>query len=429
MTREEISQYALFALQRNNGGTLAIDPGVGKTKIAINFIISRESKNVIVLVPTINLIENWKKELEKWHIKPASLHSYYYVKDGQTKIVSIQFETIQGFYRKRLNNPSNYLIIADEIHTMVTDTYKQFFINNKGAIFVGLTGTPEEYKPEKSVIYKEYIPIVYRYLQMAAKDSIVNSRKYFVLRTNLSNELIHIPGWNYKVSEAEALKYYNRKLEEAGEKIQKYFDERGILDGNYFKSASNWCWLKQGTSYEKKLGFPYLKAVSERKSFVLNQNTTADLTKRIITSPICDEGVLIFSNQIEQAKKILQDERFIVHSKKKKSENDKIIFGFNEKLINCIGSCEALQMGMNFSRAKVAVFESYVGSPTKAIQKMGRVDRLPINENAIVIILYVNDSPYEGWYRKSGFPNFSDPNVTVFDDVDLLREHIKGKCL
>lgn len=432
MTREQVQQQALSALIKNKGGTVVLDTGTGKTKVAIDYILQNNIVDIIILVPRINLKQVWEDELLKWGIKHYndSKHSYYY-KEDITKLIDIRIDTIQGAYTHIFRN--HLLIIADEIHTMVSDTYKKFFYNHQTSIIIGLTATPEDNKPEKAKVYRDLIPIVYRF-KKAAENGIINGRKYFVLRTDLSKENKKVDGWKYPISEFEVLKYWNRKVEEAGEKIEEYFFTNAIFNGNYFSSASKWCWLGQGDVEQKRLGWPYLKAVSGRKAFLLNQNTTPEIARRLLVPDsskgfddiedcIRGDGRLVFSNQISQIQKILND-GYIVHSKKKKIENDKIIFGFNERVFNTIGSCESLEMGMNFKRANVAIFESYVGSNTKASQKMGRTDRLPINENAIIIIIYINNSPCDGWYRKSGFPNFDDPNVQVFNDVLTLKEAI-----
>lgn len=455
MTRDEVQQQAFDAFG-DKGGTAVLGTGVGKTKLAIDLMKKHKDKTILILYPRTNLRDNWLNELQKWGLNKTVNSNHFYYKDemNNTQVLTVIFSTIQGIYKNKLfNYGHNYLIIADEIHTMCTDTYGEFFYKNHAATVVGLTATPENIKPDKANFYKSIAPIVYTY-RNAAQDGIINNRKYFVFRTDLTDHLQDVPNWKYKISEKEALIYYNRQLKEADEAIRKYYYnlevqmikslggipypyEQFIFQGNSYNSASGWCWGKvKGTTTQKKLGWNYLKAVQERKAFMLNQNTTTGLVEKMLEPykngmleypSLRKEGILIFSNQITQIQKILNDS-FIVHSKKKKKENDQIIFGFNEKIFNRIGSCEALEMGMNFKRAKIAIFESYLGSPTKASQKMGRTDRLPVDENAVIVIIYVNDSPYESWYRKSEFPNFDDPNVTVFTDMNELKKAIQQEC-
>ena len=439
MTREEVQKEAVEALIKNNGGTIVLDTGTGKTKVAIDFIMRMEISDILILVPRIVLQETWVLELTKWGIKKYGIkdyrnNTYYYIDtEGHTQLITIKISTIQKEF-KTINRYEDYLIIADEIHSMFSEQYSQFFYKNPFNCFIGLTATPEDYKVEKKKVYNDIAPIVYTY-KKAAEDNIINGRKYFVLRTDLDNTKKTIDGWKYSISELEVLNFYNRRMEQAGERIQEYFNRVGMFNGNYFSSASKWCWQGRGDNEQKKLGWPYLKAMSDRKAFMLNQNTTTDLVKNLVHTnfnslyPYINDGILIFSNQISQAQKILNDE-YIVHSKKKKDENEKIIYGFDEKVFNIIGSCESLGMGLNFKRAKVAIFESYVGSHTKASQKMGRTDRLPIDENAVIVIIYINNSPCEGWYRKSGFPNFEDENTTVFTNpiklIEALNDNAKS---
>ena len=441
MIREQVQQQAVKALIKNNGGTIVLDTGTGKTKVAINFMLEMQFKQILILVPRIVLQETWVLELIKWGIKKHGDYknnTYYYIdSEGKTQLISIRFGTIQGYYQRSLSDKGeNSLIIADECHALFSEKYSRFFYNNIRATVIGLTATPEDYKKDKQKVYKDIAPIVYTY-NKAAEDNIINGRKYFVLRTDLDNTKKTINGWKYPISELEVLNFYNKRMEQAGERIQEYFNKIGLFNGNYFSSASKWCWQGKGNPEQKKLGWPYLKAMSDRKAFMLNQNTTTDLVAGLFNTynrlhgeyPYIKDGVLIFSNQISQAQKILNDE-YIVHSKKKKDENEKIIYGFDEKVFNIIGSCESLGMGLNFKRAKVAIFESYVGSHTKASQKMGRTDRLPIDENAVIVIIYINNSPCEGWYRKSGFPNFEDENVTVFISpvklIEALNDNAKS---
>ena len=435
MNRAQVQQEALDALLIRPGGTVVLDTGTGKTKVAIDFIKQSEYKYVMILVPRIILKQNWLDELSKWGIKPHNgwMDSFYYQDNkGDTHIVVITIDTIQGLYKSVFSRIEETLFIADEIHTMASNSYSQFFYANKGACIVGLTATPEEYKAEKKKFYNEISPIIYSY-KNAANDQIINNRRYFILRTDLSNVPVQIEGFSQPISEAKALEIFNQRIISTGAAIQEYFDQHWIVNGNYFNSASYWCWQKHGTDEQKKLGWPYLKAVSERKAFLLNQNTTATLSRQILKHPDFPyPGTLVFSNQISQIEKIIRPE-YVVHSKKRKKENDEIVAEFNSGRIGVIGSCESLEMGMNFKRAKIALFESYVGSHTKASQKMGRTDRLPINEEAIIIILYVNNSPYDGWYRKSGFPDFGDPRVLQYTNVESLIKavnyHVKTESV
>ena len=66
-----------------------------------------------------------------------------------------------------------------------------------------------------------------------------------------------------------------------------------------------------------------------------------------------------------------------------------------------MGSCYSLTLGLNLKEAGHAINESYNGSSVQFKQKNGRLDRLPVTDDAIVVFIVVKDTQSEKWFANS----------------------------
>jgi superfamily II DNA or RNA helicase len=111
-------------------------------KVAID-IIGRQLKmnkiaNALVVVPTTNLIEQFKQEFDIWGFD----------------YTDVDFLCIQSAYKLKAKYD---LLVVDEIHTATGPEYQKVFRTVKYDQILGLTATP----PEEMDIINKYCPIVY----------------------------------------------------------------------------------------------------------------------------------------------------------------------------------------------------------------------------------------------------------------------------
>ena len=425
MNREQVQELALNALIENNGGTIVLSPGTGKSKVAIDFIKYKKAKKVLITSPRTNLKQSWEDELEKWKILHHSDDAYNYRHNHMTKSINITLENIQTCYKWSNDKISEYdLIIMDEIHTMATEEYGKLAIKVKrlNITTIGLTGTPDDKKYDKFAFYARYCPIVYRY-EDSSKHGIINKRNYIIYEHELDNSFeveVKTKNKSWKTGEKKQYDYIESKIKEGENLIRKCFDvdEDDYID--YFSHAKSWYWNGNGNTEQKKAGGTYMRAISARKDLLWSLNSTNAIAS-IIAEYILDntnDKILIFSERTDQTSRI---SKYTVHSKNNAETNKQNLYAFDNGFVRQLGSCYSLTLGLNLIGTKYAIMESYNSSDVQFKQRSGRVDRLPVDENAIVIFIVVKNTQCEKWFNEAVKFDINDKVITVNNMEDLVN--------
>lgn len=424
-TRDEIQSEALAALRKNNyHGTDCLSTGTGKTKVAIDAMKEKKPQNVLITSPRTNLKKNWKDELLKWGLleDEFNLGVYWYPKDDKEGAipVSITFENIQTCYKWDKKTLAQFdLIIADEIHTMMTPEYGILFIIAKDLKIpvIGLTATPDIGKEEKKAMYQTLCPIRYEYYD-SAKDGLINKRKYLVYKYDLTNEFKIIGGTKKKPFSIGELDQYTY-LSEQIRKGQRLMAATGSED--WWNDVFNWFYKNQGDQEQKTAAITYLNGIKFRKNFLWNLTSSAtfaiQIKERILSN--ANNKALLFSENINQAKKL---SKYVTHSKQHKDINSKLLQQLNDGDIRELASVRTLTLGLNINNANYIIRESYNGSSTNSTQIDGRGDRLKVDDIATVIWLVPTNTQAETWFNKA-MKDVDESDIAVFTDImELLNE-------
>lgn len=416
MNREQVQSEALQALINNNGGTCVLSTGTGKSKVAIDYIKYSNSRSILITSPRTNLKENWRKELEKWSFQQMNNIGQFVDKNNEEYSPYIIIENIQTMYKWSKERLQLFdLIIADEVHTMTTPEYGQLLINAKelNITTIGLTGTPDDRKKDKFLFYQKYCPIVYRYLD-SAKDGIVNKRKYIVFEYELDDIMqttVTTKTKSWRVGEKKQYNYIQSQIDRGEELIRNILRVPKEDYVNYFGYAKAWYFNKDIAKEKKDAGGMYMRGITARQELLWNLNSTAQLANRLafhIQDTFKDSKVLVFSARTEQAENI---SKYCVHSKNTDELNKERLNAFNLGTIKQLGSCYSLTLGLNLTHAEFAIMESYNGSDVQFKQKAGRLDRLGVDNNAIITFIVVKNTQGEKWFNNS----------VTFDEDDEVR--------
>jgi superfamily II DNA or RNA helicase len=314
-TREIIQMEALEAAKVHNyTGTLAVDPGSGKSKVAIDCIKQGNFKNILITSPRTNLKKSWEDELEKWNIikldHNEQLNAYSISigdnKYSQTSIIFITLENIQTCYKWSIEQLRQFdFIIIDEIHCISKEYFN--LIHNaelcnapqKGIPTLGLTGTPNKSDPFKKEILYTTLPIIYEYFD-AEEDGITNSIKYWIYEYELSDNFKVVTGTKDKkwlIGEAKQYAYLSDQYEKGKTMMTElegsdYFNtsllwmkgKELIVDPTYKPdpensfNISNIPMIEVPCSKEKKLaGTKFFFAVRKRKEFLWNLESSKQI--------------------------------------------------------------------------------------------------------------------------------------------------------
>ena len=73
---------------------LELSTGVGKSKLALEFINKHSSKNILIVVPRLVLINNWKDEIKKWGFEELLNHIVFTTYNSLHKHIDNQWNVI-----------------------------------------------------------------------------------------------------------------------------------------------------------------------------------------------------------------------------------------------------------------------------------------------------------------------------------------------
>lgn len=433
ITRDTLRKEASDLLAQKGKGTIVADMGSGKSWIALDSMLKVSSNfpadyviKVLITSPRTNLKDNWRTELKKFGLKQKNDETWLgKTESGELVEYDIILENVQTAYKWAKSEWIKFdIIIADEIHTMVTEEYSQVFDIPHTYLF-GFTGTADDIKDEKAVLYEEVAPILLRYEQ-AATDGLINKRRYILFRKRLlsSHKLsITIRKKIHLMGEFEANRYFNN-LVSARDRILKQM----FRSSNSAWSIANRTIGNPGsTPRQKMFAFAYKKAIRERAELLYNLPSNVALVNILINKiqEVDSEGkVLVFSKRNDQVVKICGDN--VVYQKNTADENTEVLRRFNDDEIKVIGSCESLTLGLNLTRPKYAIVESFTGSATETLQKLGRTNRLDKDDFAINTFIVPKDTQATKWFESFMYEaGLSYSDFEIVDNSNEFKETIE----
>lgn len=153
---QRIGTASLIEQQR---AILGDDPGLGKSKQALDAAVAIKATKILVLAPK-TLTYNWRDEIEKWHpglkfgIAPDAPKARY---EFWQSVYSGKVNVVIANYEKVILNDWPMMpwdcVIADEIHFCknhkAARSKKVKEIGKRTPYFFGLSGTPMEIRPDE----------------------------------------------------------------------------------------------------------------------------------------------------------------------------------------------------------------------------------------------------------------------------------------
>ena len=456
MNKTEIQNEAYEAVVKNNYNCVVVlEMGTGKSKLGIDCIKKGNFKNILITSPRTNLKDSWLKELNTWGLELSNIEiptQYRYNKE----IFYITTENIQTTYKWTKEQLQKFdFIIIDEVHLCITKVYKKLILLGieLGIPILGLTGTPDKKSKEKLDFYKTILPIVYEYYD-SAKDGLINKRRYFLYKYDLTNDFkVTVNNakntWEegeekrysyieniFNNSKQTITEYYFKEIKARVDIISKadirlsykrFFNKITSKDLEYFRKIYWQAMKRKKLPYDlyknlrylakddyakfgmkaeyysrlapeeiKPIFWKYVWARNKRKEFLhtLTSSTyiTNKLKERILTNE--NNKILLFSELTSQSEKL---SNYSVHSNKSDETNKQFLKSFNIGEIRELSSVRTLSLGLNLKKVNWAIVESYNSSDTDVKQKLGRTNRLSVEEVANIIIIIPKNTQSEIW--------------------------------
>jgi superfamily II DNA or RNA helicase len=363
MSREEIQNDALKAIEDCNRCGIAVSMGVGKTLIGLQHIFQNydDTLKVLVVAPKRSILKSWVDEAGKFNLNHLLDH--------------ITFST----YISLTKQTDDYdIIYLDECHNLLF-THDAWLSNYKGRI-VGLTGTPPKIaSSEKGMMVNKYCPITYKYItDDAINDGILNDYQIIVHKLKLDdrkNFMQKTRSGQFPTSELSSYNYWSERL----------------LNANGAKDI-------QITRVMR------MKALM---SFPSKERYASKLFETI------EDKVILFANTQDQADKMCPHS---YHSTNTDSEVN--LQKFKSGDISKLSCVLQLNEGVNIPNLKQGIIMHAYGNERKSAQRLGRLLRLNPDEKAIIHILCYSGTVDETWVIQA-LEQYDNSKITWIENGQL----------
>lgn len=355
--RMELQGEAFNQLVENHRVILEWGTGVGKSRVAINFIdyleVIEDKKKVLLLVAETAHKTNWAMEFTKALGEERA----------QELLGNIRMECYNSL--GKCTGEEWDLVVADEGHHLRSDLKVEILRNLKTERILVLSATlSEKGDAEKLVnalnsVYGNFVTLHYD-LQQAIDDGVLPEPHVNVHTLEM---------WNDAEKSYEGINQYLEK------KKKEYI--AATRDDGFFAKSEEELEAMKGRM---------LHAGNIRKQFLARLKTK--MAARIIKQ-YREQNLrfICFCANIDQVDKLGGVN--VVNSKQSKKVNKEIIDRFNDETIDSLFVVGMLQEGVSLKNIQAGLVVQLDGKARRFVQKFGRVMR---SEKPILDILYVPES-------------------------------------
>lgn len=342
--------------------------GFGKTRVAMKIITrmidKKKDAKMIVIVPTDNLKEQWTLELIEREL-----------------IQNVEVYVVNTAIKRTLDCD---LLIVDEVHMMVAETFSAIFTQIKYKLILCLTGTIDRLDG-KQVMLDQYAPICDSItLDDAIEYEWVADYKQYRVMLDVNLE-------DYKVHNTKFLHYFSFFEFDFGEAMKCVSGLYGYRN-TYARSHNK----TVGEVTIAAMGF--IKAMKARKSFIYDHLKKIEIADKIINARQ-NAKIITFTKSVDHAKLICCGD--IYHGKVSKKKKTKMLEDFNTADSGVVNSCQALNVGADVTGVDTIIILSGDSSSITKRQRIGRSIRKEGDKVAEVWHLVIKGTVEEEWFRKS----------------------------
>jgi superfamily II DNA or RNA helicase len=349
-------------------GIFAMATGTGKTITALNCVLEEYKKDgnyrALVLVPTLALIEQWKKEISlfnfkniievsgrtKWREEITKIkNDYLWNITHNYFIVTTYVSFTDPLFQKLINLlGADIILIADEAHNIGAPKVKSAFKSLKLNKRIALSATPKRaYDPEGTIeiekIFNDNPPYCYNFsMKDAIEKEFLTNYFYYPRLVELTEEEFD----NYIHISKKLLKYFNSNTNELKKcsEVEKLL----LLRKQIIHKAKNKLILFQKIvdkikkQRELKFCFIYVPEGFGKKDNGEKFSYIEELTKILYKiSPKTTSNTFLGGDSNRQDK----------------------LKGFSEGKIDVLLAMKCLDEGVDVPKAEIGIFVSSTGNP------------------------------------------------------------------
>lgn len=378
-----LREYQEEALRRWLGskgrGVLVLPTGAGKTVVALE-AIRQLSVKTLIIVPTLDLLSQWREALEiLLHVPEVGI-----LGGGHKVVRSITVSTYDSasLMAPKLSTAFGFLVF-DEVHHLPSPSYRLAAESSLAPYRLGLTATPERYDELHHDLDRLVGPVLYR---IAPK--VLERQGYLAPYQIKTIQIALKPEEQIQYdSYMSVFREYTTRLNE----IEPSWRFDTIVERTIFDPGA-----RKALSYLEKA-----------RRVALEASGKLDQIEGLLEQ-YQDEKVIIFSRYTRIVEKVsdLFGIPLITH-KTKASERQEILSKFKDGSYTKIVTGQVLDEGVDVPDASIGIIISGTGSKREFIQRLGRLLR-PQKEEAILIELVTESTLEDGLARRRRSKDLDD---------------------
>jgi len=374
-------------------GVIQAVTGAGKTRVAIA-AAERELKaggSVVIVVPTIDLLHQWKRELDRLLIDTLEMDiTIGLLGDGYDDSLHdcdvLLTTAASGCRRVLLPADKEGLLIADEVHRYGSESWSR--VLEEG--FEGRLGLTATYEREDSGREKYLDPyfggVVFDVdYKRALEDDVIAPFKIAFVAVRFSP----YERDEYEEHDSKARRYKKRLVEQYGlpeEPFGEFMREVTLLRNAEEGQAS----LQAGL---------YLSAFTKRREVLASAQSKYARLNDLTDAVLQADKTIVFAQTREAAEKAVAGfteggvNGAVLTSHMDRMERKQVLAGFEDGTHELVAAPRLLDEGIDVADADLAMVLATSRSKRQMVQRMGRVLRLKDdNRLARLAILYVEDT-------------------------------------
>ena len=349
-TTYELRSYQQEALDAwraaNDRGVLELPTGSGKTVVAIAAMAALETPTLVV-VPTIDLLEQWRDELSAEFDRPIGQ-----LGGGEQRVEAITVGTYDSAYLRADELGDRFgLLVFDEVHHLGGEGYRDIARLMAAPARLGLTATFERPDGAHEAIEELVGSVVYR----RSADDLAGD---------------HLADYDIRRIEVEL----------TAEERERYEEHQGTFT-DYLKTSN--IQLRSGSDYQelvKRSGTDprareALLAKQRAREVMMNADRKVESLAEILDRHR-EDRVIVFTAYTDLVYDLA--ERFLIPpitNETGAEERREILGRFRRGEYSCVVAANVLDEGVDVPDANVAVVLSGSGSEREFTQRLGRILR------------------------------------------------------
>lgn len=371
MDREQAQEEIMNI--RSNSILCELPTSFGKSKIGIDLALRDNPSSILVVIPRLVLINNWKEEFIKWGLESWLERVYFSTYVGLNKHVEEEWDVVIFDEVQHMSERCREFVSTMEIHhsIMLSATVTRDMKWELSQLFPDFQCYTVKMK---EAIDNEILPDPMVYLLPLTLDSRYNSEKIVKHSSGKTSVTCSYKDrWNYLRNKSIKLTIKCTQLQKSVEldnEINFWKDKYMRTRNEMFKNK----WLY--------LAGQRLKWLSNLKNPIVSS----------LLALFRNERVLTFCNSIDQT---IELGRNCINSKNKDAV--KMLESFNKGEIRHITACNMLNEGMNLSNCRIGIYANLNSSEIIIKQRLGRILR---HKNPVIVIPFYKGTREEELVAK-----------------------------